>query len=79
VSAERQDREVRLEHVPDTTQQTLHDFCFRNIAYGSIIHTEAAELPGLANYGYIHDEPPISQQPSPAHVVMSRVHRVSSS
>jgi hypothetical protein len=35
-------------------------------------------VPTSGGAGYIHNAQPISQQPSPAHVVMPRVHRVSS-
>jgi transposase-like protein len=70
---------IRLALVPDTSQQSLHDFCLDTIAPGSVVCTDG--LPsyrGLEALGYEHQPTAITGTGSPAHVVMPRVHRVAS-
>lgn len=70
---------IRLARIPDQTRATLEEFCFNNIAYGSTVFTDAwVGYQGLGSYGYVHHPTSLSGQSSPAHVLMPRVHRVSS-
>lgn len=65
---------IRLRHVPDLTQESLHGFIRDSVELGSTVHTDG--LPAyLGLEGYAHDRQVQRRQPEGEHL-LPRVHRV---
>jgi transposase-like protein len=65
--------------IPDVTQATLTQFVEDTCAPGSIIYTDHwVGYNGLAAAGFAHHKTNVSASGDPAHVAMTRVHRVAS-
>ena len=70
---------VRMQSVPDVSQESLIDFVTGAVESGATVHTDGwpAYL-ALPKHGYEHERTVMSAQPDPAHVVMPGVHRIAS-
>jgi len=72
-------RRIRLQSVPDVTQDTLIPFIEEAVEPGSTIHTDGWQAYWtVPEHGYTHERTVMRKQSDPAHVVMPGVHRVAS-
>jgi len=66
---------IRLRHIPDASQPSLHGFIHDNIASGSVVHTD-----GWGGYsgidGYEHEVTVLRKRKESASELLPRVHRV---
>jgi transposase-like protein len=72
---------IRLQEVPDTTEQSLVTFVKRNVAPGAAIVTDGWRgYNTLENHGFLRWRRPIStdEKQRKAHQLLPRVHRVAS-
>jgi len=70
---------VRMQHVPDVTQESLVPFVCGAVEPGATVHTDGWQAYWtVPDHGYEHKRTVMRQQSDPAHVVMPGVHRVSS-
>jgi transposase-like protein len=70
---------VRMQHVPDVSQESLVPFVCGAVEPGATVHTDGWQAYWtVPDHGYEHKRTVMRQQSDPAHVVMPGVHRVSS-
>jgi transposase-like protein len=70
---------IRLQSVPDVSQENLIPFIEAVVEPGSTVHTDGWQAYWtVPERGYTHERTVIRKQNDPAHVVMSGVHRVAS-
>ena len=70
---------VRLARIADVREPTLTAFVADAVTPGSVIYTDAWQgYSGLSAAGFLHQPTSLAASGDPAHVVMPRVHRVSS-
>jgi hypothetical protein len=70
---------ARLARIPDCTAPVLTDFVVAHCEPGAEVHTDGwLGYLGLWEAGFAHVRTPATGSPNPAHVLMPRVHRVSS-
>ena len=70
---------IRMSVIPDVSANSLHGFISNSVEKGSEVRSDGwSGYKGLEKKGYSHDAVNISESGDPAHVVMSRVHRVAS-
>jgi transposase-like protein len=70
---------IRLARITDTSADSLLPFIEDAIEVGSVVYTDGHKgYKPLARAGYLHEPTSIWTSGDPAHVVMPRVHRVSS-
>src|SRR2546425_7344063 len=70
---------IRLARIHDCSGPILTDFVSSAVAPGAVVYTDRwLGYGGLATAGFVHQPTSIAASGDPAHVVMPRVHRVSS-
>ena len=70
---------IRLQSVPDVTQESLIPFIEAVVEPGSTVHTDGWQAYWtVPEHGYTHERTVMRKQNDPAHVVMPGVHRVAS-
>jgi transposase-like protein len=70
---------IRLQSVPDITQDSLIPFIEAVVGPGATVHTDGWQAYWtVPEHGYRHERTGMRQQNDPAHVVMPGVHRVAS-
>jgi hypothetical protein len=70
---------IRLQHVPDVSQDSLIPFVTGAVEPGATVHTDGWQAYWtVPDHGYEHKRTVMHQQNDPAHVVMPGVHRVAS-
>jgi len=68
---------IRLQSVPDVTQDSLLPFIDGVVEPGSTVHTDGWQAYWtVPEHGYTHERTVMRKQNDPAHVVMPGVHRV---
>ena len=70
---------IRLQSVPDVTQDSLIPFIAAVVEPGSTVHTDGWQAYWtVPEHGYTHERSVMRKQNDPAHVVMPGVHRIAS-
>ena len=70
---------IRLQRVPDVSQESLMPFIEAAVEPGATVHTDGWQAYWtVPEHGYTHERTVIRKQNDPAHVVMPGVHRVAS-
>jgi transposase-like protein len=70
---------IRLQHVPDVSQDSLIPFVTGAVEPGATVHTDGWQAYWtVPDHGYEHKRTVMRRQNDPAHVVMPGVHRVAS-
>lgn len=70
---------IRLQHIPDASMCSLHNFVLTSVEGGSVLHTDGWEgYNGLEAFGYKRKITVLSRRKKQAHELLPRVHRVAS-
>jgi transposase-like protein len=70
---------IRLQHIPDASQCSLHTFVLDSVESGSVVHTDGWEgYNGLEVFGYKRKVTILRRKKKQAHELLPRVHRVAS-
>jgi len=70
---------LRLQRIPDVSNESLVGFICREIKPGSIVRTDGwSGYEGIENHGYIRNKIVLSNSGDPAHVSLPGVHRIAS-
>lgn len=70
---------IRMQHIPDSSCNSLQAFICNVVSKGATVHTDGwTGYNGLSQHGYLHERTVLSSSEDPAHIAMPGVHRIAS-